>query len=384
MRLRKRFLACTLTCALIASLPGTVQASNIAGLQQQVDKNQNNLNKINNQLSKYEAELDEALTTLDDQKSEMTNLMQEIVYIEDAISQKQHNIDQATIQLEEANGMREEQYEAMMIRIQYMYERGTDNYLQMLFGSHDFADFLNRAEYVDSLYEYDSNMLAGYEQLVSDIDTMRHTLEQDKMELEAEHDRLDEHQYELERIMSDLEDKIADYDDLVASTKEKAKQYKNQIDRDKAQIAQLKAQEEANKKPAAGNGSSNITVSGSGTGADIAKFALQYVGYPYVYGGNSLTNGVDCSGFIVQVYKAHGYSLGARTSLGMRKIGTEVSLADAQAGDIICYSGHVALYIGDGMIVHAKNSKYGIVTDPVYYGWGGTGPAVLTVRRIIN
>ena len=83
------------------------------------------------------------------------------------------------------------------------------------------------------------------------------------------------------------------------------------------------------------------------------------------------------------VYAQYGYSL-PHSSYSMRSIGTGVSLSEAKAGDIICYSGHVALYIGDGKIVHAKNSKYGIVTDNVYYGWGGSGPTVLAVRRIIN
>ena len=95
-----------------------------------------------------------------------------------------------------------------------------------------------------------------------------------------------------------------------------------------------------------------------------------------------MTNGADCSGFIMSVYAQFGYSL-PHSSFSMRKSGIGVSLADAKAGDIICYSGHVGLYIGNGRIVHAKGDEYGIVTDPVYYGWGGKGPAVLAVRRII-
>ncbi len=382
MKLRQRLFACVATCIIMSMLTGTVYATGISGLQQQVNQNQSNLDKVNEELSQYEAERAEQQTILDDQKSEMVNLMQEIVYIESAISEKQARIDLATQQLEEAGVMREEQYEAMKIRIQYMYESGNDNYFQILLGSGDLTDFLNRAEYVENLYAYDSNMLSGYEKLITDIDIMRNTLKQDKVQLEQQQNSLKEYQYELERIMNELQKKIDDYDALVSSAKKKAEQYKKQIEDDKAAIEEIKKAEEQANQP---QGGGNVSVSGSGTGADIAKYALGYVGKcPYVWGGDSLTTGVDCSGFIVQVYKAFGHSLGTRTSFGMRSIGKEVSLANAKAGDIICYSGHVALYLGNNKIVHAKDYKYGIVTDPVYYSGNGTGPKVLTVRRIIN
>lgn len=390
MKLPKRFLACVLTCTiacgLIAVKPVPAEASNtsaVNNIQQQINKNQNALNQVNNQLSQYEAERDEYLSYLDDQKSEMMNLMKDIAYYEAAIEEKEKSISNATADLEENMTLRDEQYEAMMIRIQYMYERGgEDNYLLLLLTSQNFTDLLNRADYIDSLYAYDSSMLSNYEQLVADISMMRDTLETDKANLEAEQQVLDEHKVELERIMAELQDKISDYDTLVADAKAQAKAYKAQIASGQAQIATIKKQEEEAQKNQQNQNAGN-QVSGSGTGAEIAKFACNYVGNPYVWGGSSLTNGADCSGFIMAVYANFGYSL-PHSSLSMRSIGTGVSLAEAQAGDIICYSGHVALYIGDGKIVHAKNSKYGIVIDPVYYGWGGTGPTVLAVRRIVK
>ena len=382
MKLRQRFFVWVVICIMFSVVTVSVSATGINSLQQQVNQNQSNLNKVNKELSQYEAERAEQQTILDDQKSEMMNLMQEIVYIENAVKEKQASIDTATKQLEEAGVMRDEQYKAMMVRIQYMYERGNDNYFDVLLASGGLTDFLNRAEYVENLYAYDSNMLQGYENLIADIDTMRNTLEQDKRQLENQQNSLKEHQYELERIMSELQKKIDNYDALVADAKKRAADYKKQIEDDKAAIEDIKqAQAQANKPQSGGN----VTVSGSGTGADIAKYALGYVGKcPYVWGGNSLSTGVDCSGFVVQVYKAFGYSLGTRTSFGMRSIGKEVSLSNAKAGDIICYSGHVAIYLGNNKIVHAKDYNYGIVTDPVYYGSGSGNPKVITVRRIIN
>lgn len=404
MRLPKKLLACAVACALLGTQLLNVFASNISNIQQQINQNQNALNEVNNQLSQYEAERDEYQTHLDDQKAEMMNLMKDIVYYEEAVASKGEAINQATADLEVAEKLREEQYQAMLVHIQYMYERGEDSFLEILLSSKDFADMLNRAEYVDSLYEYDENVLTDYENLVKGINAMRNTLENEKAELEEHQVALEAHKGELERIMAELEDTISDYDELVAQAQAKAKAYKQQIAAGQKQIDIIKKQQEEEAKRqqlllqqqqqnsnnnsgsnnnSANNNSSTTTVVGSGTGADIAAYALQFVGNPYAWGGTSLTNGADCSGFIMAVYAKYGYSL-PHSSFSMRSSGKGVSLSEAQAGDIICYSGHVALYIGDGRIVHAKNSDYGIVTDNVYYGWGGKGPTVLAVRRIIE
>ena len=119
------------------------------------------------------------------------------------------------------------------------------------------------------------------------------------------------------------------------------------------------------------------TVSGdSEMGKSVAEYALQFVGNPYVYGGSSLTNGTDCSGFVMSVYANFGVSL-PHSSAADRSQGAAVDgLANAQAGDLICYSGHVALYIGNGQIVHASTAKTGIIVSNADY------KKVLAVRRI--
>lgn len=118
------------------------------------------------------------------------------------------------------------------------------------------------------------------------------------------------------------------------------------------------------------------TVSGSGTGVDVANYALQFVGNPYVYGGTSLTNGADCSGFVMSVYANFGVSL-PHSSAADRNVGYDVGgIENAIPGDIVCYSGHVALYIGNGQIVHASTSKTGIIVSNATYR------QPLCVRRI--
>ena len=111
-------------------------------------------------------------------------------------------------------------------------------------------------------------------------------------------------------------------------------------------------------------------------GREVAEFALQFVGNPYVWGGVSLTDGCDCSGFVMSVYKEFGFNLTHSTEIDQTE-GTAVeTIEGAEAGDIICYQGHVAIYIGDGMIVHAAGEAKGIIISPACYD------NIITVRRM--
>ena len=123
--------------------------------------------------------------------------------------------------------------------------------------------------------------------------------------------------------------------------------------------------------------SSSSSSSSSGSGSSVVDYATQFVGNPYVWGGTSLTNGADCSGFVQSVYSNFGVSL-PRTSYEQQNAGYEVSYADAQPGDLICYGGHVAIYMGNGQIVHASNSRDGIkVSNNAAYR------TITSVRRLV-
>ena len=110
-------------------------------------------------------------------------------------------------------------------------------------------------------------------------------------------------------------------------------------------------------------------------GQDIVEYAKQFIGNPYVYGGTSLTRGTDCSGFVMGVYRHFGVSL-PRTSYSMRRVGTAVSYSDIQPGDIVCYSGHVGIYAGNGKIVNAIDEQRGINLSNATY------KKIITIRRI--
>lgn len=134
-------------------------------------------------------------------------------------------------------------------------------------------------------------------------------------------------------------------------------------------VEEVKPQEEA--APAK---SPSVTATGSGLGTDIANYGLQFVGNPYVAGGTSLTNGADCSGFTQAVYSHFGISI-PRSSYSQSEGGTPVEYSNIQAGDIIYYGGHVAIYIGNNQIVHASTAATGIKVSNAFYR------SIITIRR---
>ena len=131
-------------------------------------------------------------------------------------------------------------------------------------------------------------------------------------------------------------------------------------------------------KPSTGSSSNTSKPSNTSVGQKIANKGCEYIGNPYVYGGNSLTNGIDCSGFVQQIHAKYGIST-PRNSTSLRYGGKAVAVSDMMPGDVVCYEGHVAIYIGGGQIVHASNSKPypagGIKTSNAYYR------TIVAVRR---
>ena len=162
-----------------------------------------------------------------------------------------------------------------------------------------------------------------------------------------------------------------------SAAEEAARLKKEEEDRRKANAAAQKATKKNSTTSSSSAGTaSSVAISGSGLGSQVASYACQFVGNPYVYGGTSLTNGTDCSGFTSSVYRNFGVSL-PHSSGAQRSCGYAVgSLAEALPGDIICYSGHVGIYIGGGQIVHASTAATGIKISNASYR------SILAIRRI--
>ena len=190
-------------------------------------------------------------------------------------------------------------------------------------------------------------------------------------ESESEDDvEYDEYGNEIEESEDDVEydENGDDVDSAGSSDDVEYDEYGNVIDSDNTVSA-----EEYESEQTSGSDSSSY----SGSGSSVVDYATQFVGNPYVWGGTSLTSGADCSGFVQSVYANFGVSL-PRTSYEQQNAGTEVSYSDAQPGDLICYGGHVAIYMGNGRIVHASNSVDGIkISDNAAYR------TIVSVRRLV-
>lgn len=191
-------------------------------------------------------------------------------------------------------------------------------------------------------------------------------------------------------VSSDYVELSTEYTYAESRAEEKARLKKEEEERKAAEEAARKKEEA---QAAASSSSSSSSSSGSSSsssssseksysapsgssGSSVANYACQFIGNPYVYGGSSLTNGTDCSGFVMSVYAAFGVSL-PHSSSALRSVGYGVSTSDMQSGDIVCYSGHVGIYVGNNTIVHASNPSSGIkLTSPANYR------TILAVRRI--
>ena len=403
----KRRLYVIITLILCLSVVDPISATTISDLQKDIKKNQSQLDKANEQISEAQDAQEGVGEEIEELDAELVSLITDINLIEEAIAQKEEEIAETQVAYDAAVAEKEEQYASMKIRIQFMYEKGETSYLHMFFGAGNMGDMVNKAKYVEELYDYDRKLLAEYEDTVQRVQELQDTLEEDKSELETSHIELQEGQAYMEELLAKKREEYENYSVMLTKAKQEAANYTAKIKQETAQIKKLeeeerkrreeeerkrKAEEEKRRKEqealASQDGSEDSgssskkeeapkpTASGSGKGADIANYACKFIGNPYVAGGTSLTNGADCSGFVMAVYQHFGISL-PRSSYSQSTVGRGVSYSEAQPGDVIYYGGHVGIYIGNGQIVHASTERTGIkITSATYR-------SIITVRRII-
>lgn len=310
----------------------------------------------------------------------MKTLLSKQEQLKSDIKDKQNEVEQANKKLEEAKKEEQNQYDAMKLRIQYLYENSTDNSIwSAILESNGLSDMLNRIEYATDLYKSDRELMTSYQNAVKKVEDWTMQLADEMDSLLALQDKYQTQQGELKTLMAKLEQQKDAYAQQLAEAQKQAQDYKKTISKQEAIIRAQEAaaaRANANTYDGGGTGASGGIASDSYlkdpdcnpsqttdvSGADIVAFAQQFVGNPYVWGGNSLTNGVDCSGFVHQVYAHFGIST-PRYSQAFKSVGQPVSYQNIQAGDVVVYPGHVAIYIGNGNIVEAQSTRAGITNS---------------------
>ncbi len=407
----KRFLAVMLVVAAAMTQVLSVNASTMSKAKDAKKAAESDLNKANSQIETIEKQQQALQNEIDAKDAELVNLLVNIGILEDELDSKNAQLEQVTADLAKAEQTEADQYASMKKRIQFMYERGDTAMIESLLGSENMADFLNRVEYVSEVYDYDRNLLTQYQTTVQQVADLKSTVETEKAELEAMEDEYAAQQTELENVLAAKKAKMGDYNNQLATAQAEAEAYKKTIaaqnkiikeeerkqkeQEEKARAAAAKASAGNSNSSTSGTGntgnstggtSSNSTGSSGGgenpsystsvSGSSVVSYACQFVGNPYVWGGTSLTNGADCSGFVMSVFAHFGVSL-PHSSGALQGCGKAVSYANAQPGDLICYSGHVAIYMGGGQIVHAQSTAVGITTSSATYR------TIVAVRRVL-
>lgn len=402
IRAKKCIISAAAAALLAASLSGSVMetwATTISEVQDSITDTQNQLDEINDNISDLEDEQDLLDEQMEDLNAEIINILTSIDILEDDIAQKEADIAVTQQEYDAAVQKEQEQMDAMVTQIRFMYETGDDSIMNLLLNNSGFADILNKITYAERVNSYNQEMLDKYEAARQEVHDLWDQLEADKVSLEADRAEMEAQKDYCDQLMDQLQQKSDNFAAQIARAKQDAAAAKTLLQQEKKLLKQLQEEErrkeeerrrqEALAAAAQNNGGSSPTVTGStsyssivdnATGSDkgkqIAKYALQFVGNPYVAGGTSLTNGADCSGFTYRVYQDFGYDI-PRTSYSQRSAGRSVDYSEAQPGDLICYEGHVALYIGGGKIVHASTQKTGIKVSNANYR------TILAVRRII-
>lgn len=335
---------------------------------------------------------DQQQTTADDIKNKSAKLDEILAAqkkLQTDITSKQAEIEQNQKDLAAAQEKQQEQYDAMKKRIQFMYENSAeDNIWTAIIESNGITDMLNRIEYVSDVYDSDRALMDSYQAAVEQVKEIGTKLDNDMNELTAMQDDYEKQQADVEAAIVALENQKEQYASQIAQAQQQAENYQNIItaqgkiiQEQEAAAAAAAATARANSSPSsssydgggagkggsiagdyAAGGGKNPGASTGVSGSSVVSYAMQFVGNPYVWAGNSLTNGVDCSGFVHEVYAHFGIST-PRYSQAFKSVGQAVSFDNIQPGDVVVYPGHVAIYAGGGVIVEAQSTKAGITAN---------------------
>ena len=374
-------------------------------LKKSIEQDQQQLNKINSQVGNLQNQQNAVNNQIAGLSVSIANLMGDINILEGDIYNTELAIEDAKVELAKAIQRENEQYEATKTRIRCMYEQGETNYVDMLVASSSLSEMLTNAEYIEKVYQYDQKLLSDYQDIKHQVQAMKDDLEEQEAELEAQKEDLLTQKNELDGKMQELRIISADYESQIASARQQAAIYANKIKQQNAQVKKIQTDRNditnpktttttaTTEKGVIGQGGTAImtgnivaagpnakfhgaiyqvdigviqSAPGSAKGKEVAMYAIQFLGNPYVHAGRSLITGTDCSGFTSLVYKHFGINISPGVAY-QKSQGREIPYDQIEPGDVIFYPGHAALYIGSGKIIHASSTATGIKISNANY-----------------
>ncbi len=416
---RKRLVAAVLVIVMGMSQFSVAMADKKSDAEQKKKEAEANLKSKQGEINRIEEQQEQLRSEINELDAELVNVMIELSTLEEELAVKEDELEQTKADLEQAKIDEQNQYDAMKLRIRFMYEKGDTAMLTSLLESGSIADLLNRVEYVNEVYSYDRELLTEYQNTKDQVAALEKQQEEEIQALEVKHQEYQVARENFETTIAQKKDEVGDFQNKLAAAQELAAKYQDTINAQNTIIAQeneriererreqeRREQEQRAAAAAAAAAASRASSSSSGSTSDssggsssdsgsggggnknpgystgvsgsaVVNYAMNFVGNPYVWGGKDPNTGADCSGFTSYVYAHFGINIPSY-SYSQRSVGQEVSYSNAQAGDLICYAGHVAIYMGNGQIVHAKGTAYGIVAYD-----NATYRPIITVRRVL-
>lgn len=332
------------------------------------------LSTINSQLKTAEADKEKL-------NSEITALNNEIITLQSEMSETNKKLAAKEAELVAAEEACEQQFSSFKTRARVMYENGPSTYIEIIFSSGSFSEFLSNVEIIKNLLDYDERVLEERKAVREDIAEQKAEIESVKAEQETRNETLLEMQATLTLKKESLNTTINKLNSQKKLTETKKNDFalqeanlQNQINR--ASYKSSTASSGTNK-----SASVAVTFSGSASGDEAVRIAKAYIGTPYVWGGTT-PKGFDCSGFVQYVYRQMGVSIN-RVAADQANNGVYVAKEDLQPGDLVFFkkSGraihHVGMYVGNGQYIHAPSTGRSICIENL------TRSDYYTARRIV-